>query len=166
MNMKNPSIQVQLTVGTQISYLDAHIKFITDDDDDSIRILDTSVNHESNVEPYGLPYIYDQPSNLSHSKLIRVALIRAALCCSNIYEFQDERQYIELSFSLNHFPFEFINQHVTMFFFEFDTEEFDYHMYDQNIYQEFRQNVIKYDRKRIQKKFEHQKDDDYLLNTK
>jgi hypothetical protein len=141
MNMKTSSIQVKFTIGTEIDYLDAHIKFISDENDQSIILLETSVNHESNAEPYALPYIYHQPSNMIYSKLIRTALIRATLYCLDIYEFQQERQYIELSFTINGFPIGFICEHVTIFFLELNMEEFDY-------------NVIQYDRKCIQKKLE------------
>ena len=152
MNMKNSSIQVQFTIGTEIDYLDGHIKFISDENDDTVILLETNVNHQSKAEPHVLPYIYDQPSNMMYSKLIRTALIRAALCCSDIYEFQQERQYIELSFTSNHFPVGFIREHVTVFFLEFNMNEFDYNMYNQNIYNELRENVIQYNRKCIHKK--------------
>ena len=37
-------------------------------------------------------------------KLFRSALSRAILCCSDVYQFQQEERYIELSFRLNQFP--------------------------------------------------------------
>ncbi|CAF2131128.1 unnamed protein product [Rotaria magnacalcarata] len=154
MNMKNSLIQVQSTIGTQIDYLDTYIRFFSDENDNEIE-LETQVNHESKAEPYALPYIYGHPSDI-YSKLIRMALIRAALCCSDIYEFQQERQYIELSFTINNFPVGFISEHVTVFFLEFNMEEFDYTMYDQKTYEELRENVIQYDQKCIQKRMERQ----------
>ena len=54
MNTKNSSIQVQSTIGTQIDYLEAHIRFFCDDNDHDME-LETQVNHESKVEPYALP---------------------------------------------------------------------------------------------------------------
>lgn len=154
MNMKNASIQVQFTIGTEIDYLDTYIRFFSDETDNVID-LETKVNHESNAEPYALPYIYNHPSDM-YAKLIRAAFIRAALCCSDIYEFQQERQYIELSFTMNHFPDNFIYEHVTVFFLEFNMEAFDYMMYDEETYQELRKNVIEYDQKYIKNKLKRQ----------
>ena len=113
--------------------------------------LKTQVNHESKAEPYALPYIHDQPSDI-YSKLIRATLIRATRCCSDIYEFQQERQYIELSFTLNNFPPNFIHEHMTVFFLEFNMEEFNDNMYDQHTYQQLRDNVIKYEQKCVETK--------------
>ncbi len=114
--------------------------------------------------PHPHPYIYDQPSDM-YSKLIRAALIRAARCCSDIYEFQQERQYIELSFTINHFPTSFIHEHMTVFFLEFDMmEEFDHNMYDQETYEQLRENVIKYEQKCIQRKMKrHERAHEYNL---
>ena len=130
MNMKNSSIQVQFMIGTELDYLDASLRYFADEDDQSANELTTYVNHESKSEPYTLPYLYGYPFDLMYSKLIRAALIRAALCCSDIYEFQQERQYIELSFSLNHFPASFIYEHVVAFFYQFYMEELDHMMFD------------------------------------
>ncbi|CAF1316526.1 unnamed protein product [Adineta steineri] len=154
MNSRNASIQVQFTIGTEINYLDTYIRFFYDEVD-NISELETQVNHESNVEPYVLPFIYNHPSHM-YNKLIRAALIRATLCCSSIYEFQQERQYIELSFKINHFPDNFIDEHVTVFFLEFNMEVFDYMMYNEETYQELRKNVLEYDQKCIQNKLKQQ----------
>ena len=154
MNVKNSSIQVQSTIGTQIDYLEAHIRFFCDDNDKEME-LETQVNHESKAEPYALPYVNDHPPD-RYSTLIRAAMIRAAGCCSDIYEFQQERQYIELSFTINNFPIGFINEHITVFFLEFNMEEFDHTMYDQETYEELRENVIKYEQKCLQRKMERQ----------
>ena len=154
MNVKNSLIQVQSTIGTQIDYLEAHIRFLCDDNDHEME-LETQVNHESKAEPYALPYIYDHPPD-RYSTLIRAAMIRAARCCSDIYEFQQEWQYIELSFAINNFPTGFINEHITVFFLEFNMEEFDHTMYDKETYEELRENVIQYEQKCLQRKMERQ----------
>jgi histidinol phosphatase-like PHP family hydrolase len=89
MNMKHSYIQIQSLIGTEIDYLDASIRYFCDDENGNEIELLTQVKHESKAEPYALPYIYDQPSDM-YSKLIRAALICAARCCSDIYEFQQE----------------------------------------------------------------------------
>ena len=154
MNTKNSSIQVQSTAGTQIDYLEAHIRFFCDDNDHELE-LETQVNHESKVEPYALPYVYDHSPD-QYSTLIRAAMIRAARCCSDIYEFQQERHYIELSFTINNFPIDFISEHITVFFLEFNMEEFDHTMYDQETYGELRENIIQYEQKCLQRKMDRQ----------
>jgi len=162
--MKNSHIQIQSLIGTEIDYLDASIRCFCGGENDNDIELETQVNHESKAEPYALPYIYDRPSDM-YSKLIRAALIRAARCCSDIYEFQQERQYIELSFTINHFPTSFIHEHMTVFFLEFDMmEEFDHNMYDQETYEQLRENVIKYEQKCIQRKMKrHEQAHEYNL---
>jgi hypothetical protein len=117
--------------------------------------LETQVNHDCKAEPYALPHVYDHPPE-RYSTLIRAAMIRAARCCSDIYEFQQERHYIEFSFTINNFPIGFINEHVTVFFLELNMEEFDHTMYDQEAYEELRENVIKYEQKCLERKMERQ----------
>ncbi|CAF1366022.1 unnamed protein product [Adineta ricciae] len=154
MNMKNSLIQVQFTTGTQIDFLDTYIRFFIYDENEDDMELETQVNHESKAEPYALPYIQNLSSDM-YSKLIRAALIRAALCCSDIHEFKQEQQYIVLSFTLNNFPIDFIMEHVMVFFLEFYTAEFDDDIYDQESYYELRQNVIKYDKKCVENRVKH-----------
>ncbi|CAF2764318.1 unnamed protein product [Rotaria sp. Silwood2] len=148
MTMKNKFIQVQFEIGTQVDYLDATIQLVNNDDDPRVLLLETRVHHETKAEPYALPYVYDYTSYMEFSKLIRVALIRAALCCSDIDQFQQERQYIELSFTMNQFHTRYIHKHVAAFFMEFNVETFDAGTEDPMMYNQLRANVIDYDQKR------------------
>jgi hypothetical protein len=164
MKKKDPRIRLYSDFGDDISYLDGKMKRIRGEkDDDNTIKLETQVNHESKTEPFALPFIDGYSSN-QYSNLIRAALIRAAICCSDAYDFEKEREFIEFSMMLNGFSSEFIAQRVTIFFLEFDMEPLDLLMYDQETYNELRQNVILYDEKCIQDKLKrHQQAQNYNL---
>ena len=116
--------------------------------------LETTVNHLSRAEPYALPYIDDDDdvSSKIYSKLFRSALIRAILCCSDVYQFQQEERYIELSFKLNQFSADFIGKYFCLFFREFNIGIGEFYANRHSVYGELRQRVIDDDRKHREKK--------------
>jgi hypothetical protein len=116
-------IQMTVTIDYNIQYLDAEISHIQ-------GRLQTRVYHHSNFEPYALPYLSKiktkSTSTSSHIfVLLRAALIRAVLYCSNACEFENERLYIELSFLLNDVSLYLIQTIMANFFIEFHTVERD-----------------------------------------
>lgn len=155
MNQENILIQVEYTASIDVDYLDANISWIDDDDHDdgpNKYQLETMVNHSSTAEPYALPYIDDDSSTKNFSKLIRSALIRAILSCSDVYQFQLEREYIELSFTVNQFSLLFIQKHICSFLREIFIDVFEFRNYRASLYGTLRQRVIDHDRKCRQKK--------------
>ena len=150
MNKKNSSIQVEYHVSNDIDYLDATISWIKDEDNDDMNQyqLETTVNHLSRAEPY----IDDDVSSTIYSKLFRSALSRVTLCCSDVYQFQQEERYIELSFRLNQFSADFIRKHLCLFFREFNIGIGEFYANRHSLYGELRQRVIDDDRKHREKK--------------
>ncbi|CAF1198788.1 unnamed protein product [Adineta ricciae] len=83
---KHINIQMTTTIGSTIEYLDAHIS-------NDQGILKTKVYHDTNLEPYAMPYILNCNNIKSndHDILMFGALARALLYCYNIDEFNSER---------------------------------------------------------------------------
>ena len=163
--MKKSYLKIQLKIDTEIDYLDASIRCLYDGDNEDDLAIEAQINHQSNAEPHALPYI-DNHSYNNYEKLFRAALIRAARCCLDIYDFQQERQYIELSFALNHFSPDFIREQVSIFFLEFDFEEYHHFSYDNDSYEQLRQNVIQYHRKTIQARNKRRRRQRHRANSK
>ena len=110
------------------------------------------MNHLYKAEPYALPYIDDDIKSKIYSKLIRATLIRAILCCSDVYLFEQERRYMNLSFKLNQFATDFIAKHECLFFREFNIGIGEFFAARSSLYVELRQRVIDDDRKHREKK--------------
>jgi hypothetical protein len=111
---------IQMTVlmdNYKVQYLDAEISHIH-------GFLQTKVYHHSNFEPYTLPYLLSKTrtSQSSHQVLLRAALFRAILYCSNVREFENEQLFIELSFLLNNVSLYFIQKITENFFIEFNID--------------------------------------------
>lgn len=64
-------------------------------------VLQTTVYHESQIEPYTLPFVYDTTKREDYPFLFRAALIHAALYCSSVDDFENERFNIDWSFLIN-----------------------------------------------------------------
>lgn len=155
-NMKHRSIQVQSCISTDVDYLDANISWNNDYSDDGHKNayqLETSVCHQSKSEPYALPYIGSDPLPMIYSRLFRSALIRAVLTCSDVYQFELERQYIESSFTLNRFSSRFIHLRIILFFREFGIDTLYFYRHRSTVYDELRHRLIAHDRKQREKNF-------------
>ena len=135
------SIKYHLNIQKRdIHYLDIQIH-LTDNN------LQTHVNHNWNYEPYMLPTFHDTPFFLP-THILRRALLRAVLCCSQLQDFEEELQYIEYSFLFNRFSFDFIRQHIEEFFHSFNVLDLTtYH--DQASYEDLRRHVRQFDQQKI-----------------
>lgn len=135
--LKNTHVKITTSTGQKIHYLDAQFGH-------SNGILQTNVYHEQSIEPYALPYVYDTTTTRQdHSFLLRAALIRAVLFCSNVDEFENERFYIELSFLINNASLNFIEETIEKFFREFSIYAVDQNI-DQESYDRLRQYIQRY----------------------
>ncbi|CAF1344572.1 unnamed protein product [Adineta steineri] len=134
---RDTQIQKTISIDYKINYLDAEISHHR-------GILHTKVYHNSKFEPYALPYLSktrrDQSFNNDVVILLRAALYRAILYCSNVYEFDNERLYIEISFLLNDISLYRIQQIIEIFFIEFHMDNNDMPM-NEYAYQIFRIHV-------------------------
>ena len=108
----HPDIRLTVSMGNKIQYLDAEISHFQ-------GMLQTRVYHHPTFEPYALPYLSETRNCQSHTLLLRAALFRAVLYCSNLREFESERLHIELSFLLNDVSLYLVQQIMEHFFLEF-----------------------------------------------
>jgi hypothetical protein len=109
--------------------------------------LKIQINHDSNTEPYALPYIYGHQFNNYHT-LARAAFIRATRCYTNIYEFANEFEDIQLAFLNNMNNPNFLIDKYLLFLQEFDATDLKIHWgedyYNQSLYDYLRQNITSY----------------------
>ncbi|CAF4059560.1 unnamed protein product, partial [Rotaria sp. Silwood2] len=129
MNRYQPEIQITLVANDHINYLDLHIQQHKGD-------LKIQVAHDLNIEPYSLPYVFGHPRN-RYQTLLRAALLRATRCCTNVVDFANELQHIQLSFQYNRFTNDFIIDKIQLYFEEFSTPTLKIHCgeqyYDQSL---------------------------------
>ena len=109
---KHPSVRMNVSMSYKVQYLDAEMSHIN-------GCLQTRVYHHPAFEPYALPYMSPTTSSPSHGSLLRAALLRAILYCSNAREFENERSHIELSFLLNDVSLYSIQRAVDNFLIEY-----------------------------------------------
>ena len=133
-------LHIKTSIGQQVQYLDAEIGHIE-------GILQNKVYHRSIIEPYALPYVCETTMSLSHMNLLRAALIRAIIYCSNLDEFENERFYIELSFMINDASYDCIQETIENIFKEFGQFN-DSAYFNEDIYQDLRQFVRQNHRQR------------------
>ena len=104
------------------------------------------MSHQMDTEPRVLPYIINHPpyvySTLIRASLIRASLIRAILCCSTLYDFQQEYHDIKNVFFSNGYSLDYITEKFDQFFEEFNVltlksgaNETDYNHIRRHIFQ-------------------------------
>lgn len=146
MKSNDPSLQYEICIEQKkIYYLDLQIDFQLEE-----NTFHTQVYHDWKYEPYIMPTIYDAVS-FSKWNTVQMALLRAILCCSDLEDFQQERQYIEFSFLFNHFCYDYIRECFEKCFAYFHVSHFMLHQ-DQAIYQKLRRNVRQYNQEILDKK--------------
>ena len=148
-NKKYPTLSITTSIGKKVNYLDAQISHINGQ-------LRTKINHDKDVQPRALPFILDHPP-LMYSTLIQASLIRAALICSKVSDFQTERRDIQLVFIANGYTINYIKGHVEQFF-------QDYHVsnwksdFNQNRYETMRQQIVDDDQQRKEMEIKQRKE--------
>ncbi|CAF3316270.1 unnamed protein product [Rotaria sp. Silwood2] len=152
---KYPKLSITSSIGKNINYLDVKISYINSH-------LRTTINHDQDIEPRGLPYISDHPPRM-YSTLIQACLIRAALICSKESDFDNERRDIEVIFIKNGYSIEYIREHINQFFQCFHV--FNWRSdFNENVYDKMRQDIIEYDQQRQEMKIQQrQKEQNELI---
>jgi hypothetical protein len=113
MNRQYPDMKIAITINDNINYLDVNISHI----DGNLKI---QVAHDLNTESYSLPYVFGHPQH-QYETLSRAALIRAVRCCTNVFDFVNELEDIQLSFQHNRFKEDFFIDKFLSFLEEFDS---------------------------------------------
>jgi hypothetical protein len=140
---KYPSLQIKLSIDNQIHYLDAELTH-------SRGILQTRVYHNVTIEPYALPFLFRTKFKLSSpDRLLRAALTRASLYCSNVFEFENERLFMDFSFILNDIPLNVIKKTYQNFLHQFELIiDDDHQCMNEEMYQNLRQRLRQYRQQR------------------
>ena len=132
-NHHNPDIQIESCAGTTINFFNIHLENQTGS-------LSTSVYHDPNAQSFVLPYVVGH-AQLFYCQYVRLALIRAARYCSSVYDFDQERLYIEMTFLANGFPSQIIECYLQKFFTEFKSPSLR-NTLDQNVYDVLRRTLF------------------------
>ena len=103
--------------------------------------LHTSIDRDSNAQSCLLPYVMSGHPSLSYGQYFRLALIRAICYCSNVYDFDQERLSIELTFVRNGFPLEIIEQYLRNFLIKYKMQSLQTNL-DQTIYNRIRRQLF------------------------
>ncbi|CAF0856088.1 unnamed protein product [Adineta steineri] len=106
--VKDINIEIEPTIATSVNYLDLTIT----NENGQLR---TTIYHKPTAEPYYLPYTSDHPHRY-HRNVPYSALLRAARLCSNVHDFNRERQRIDISLLLSDYPPKLISNQFQRFF--------------------------------------------------
>ncbi|CAF3947392.1 unnamed protein product [Rotaria magnacalcarata] len=154
---KNPNVQFQKLIGTNVPFLNAFVKNQNGE-------LSTRVYHHPILPRYTLPYVVGH-SKLAHGDWFRSALIRAVCYCSSIENFNLERIYLKLTYLANGYSIFFVENNVQHFFGYFHADTMRY-LKDQTMYDKFRHDWFGYMRMQyeLSEKLQTFNDNDCLIH--
>lgn len=109
---RTPDIRIDFTMGLKLQFLNIHIENLNGD-------LFTCVHHDPRVQKCTLPYAVDNVHD-AHSHWLRSSLIRAVRCCTSVFDFNQERIYLELTCLINGYSIDFVERRIHHFFQHFD----------------------------------------------
>lgn len=137
LNQTHSDIQIEHFFGTNVHFLNIQI-------DNQQGHLHTSVYHNPTIEPYTLPYVIGH-TELIYGQYFHSALIRAVCYCTNMYDFDRERLYLELTFLINGFPLSIIEYYLQKFFRRFKVPlSFQEQLLDATVYEQLRREMFQY----------------------
>ncbi|CAF2796130.1 unnamed protein product [Rotaria sp. Silwood2] len=119
MNRHYPTIRRVITINKDINYLDVNITHISGN-------LTLQVAHNINIEPYSLPFGFGR-QRYKYKTLFRIALIPAIRCYTNVSDFTNKLQHLQLSFRHDRFVNDFIISKFLSFLEEFNADEMKLH---------------------------------------
>ncbi|CAF1455023.1 unnamed protein product [Adineta steineri] len=105
-------IEFDIKIDSTVPFLDVHVE-------NYHGTLFTRVYHDSNSQKYTLPYVIGN-SRSAHSHWLRSALIRAVRYCISVYDFNQERLYLQATCLVNGYSLEFVDDRIRHFFKHFD----------------------------------------------
>jgi hypothetical protein len=140
----HPSIRINTTIGSTVHFVDAYLSHEN-------GLLHTKVYRYPNTNENTLPDVPHIPM-CPDSILLRAALIRAARCCSNLNDFNDEQNRIKLSYNFHGLSTPFVEQHMQQFFTEFGTPSVVLSISDLVDYNNLRHRVIESEQQKTELK--------------
>ncbi|CAF1450822.1 unnamed protein product, partial [Adineta steineri] len=109
---EHSNIEFDMKIDSSVQFLDVHVS-------NYHGTLFTRVYHDSNSQKYTLPYVVGN-SKRAHSHWLRSALIRAVRYCTSVYDFNQERFYLQATCLVNGYSLEFVDHRIHHFFTYFD----------------------------------------------
>jgi hypothetical protein len=144
------SIHIHTSISTNVHFMDANLSH--KNGELHTKIYHYSINTIEKTSIVTVPCI----SLCSDLKSVRKTMIRAARCCSNILDFNDELQRMELSCIAHDHSTTLLQQYIQQVFIEFHTSFMSFLTSNENNYRIFRQRIIKYEQQRLKLKKQQQ----------
>ena len=135
----HPSIRSNTTIGSTVHFLDAYLSHEN-------GVLSTKVYRYPNIHDNSLPEIPHVPM-CPNSHLFRAALIRAARCCSNVNDFNDEQSRIKLSYHFQGISNAFVEQCLGQFLNQFGSPSIVLPISDPIAYQSLRDRIVEFEQR-------------------
>ena len=130
----HPSIRINTAIGSALPFVDAYLSHDT-------GVLNTKVYRYPNTHDDSLPDIPHVPM-CPDSRLLRATLIRAARCCSDVHDFNDEARRIKLSFDFQGLSDTYVQQCIRNFLIEFGSHSMALSITDPSDYNSLRNRII------------------------
>lgn len=102
----------------------------------------TRVHHDTSIPKYTLPYSINNAQD-THSHWLRSSLIRAVRTCTSVFDFNNERIYLEITCLTNGYSIEFIEQRIQHFFEHFDVLSLRSSL-EQRVYEQLRRRLLNF----------------------
>ncbi len=135
MGSQDTNVNLQINIDRTVQFLNAHVE-------NQNGTLYSRVYHDPNSQKYTLPYVIGD-AKLEHSHWLRSALIRAVRYCTSVYDFDQERIYLEITCLANGYSLEFIERRIHHFFTHFDARSLRLSL-DQNVYDKLRHRLFNF----------------------
>ena len=130
----HPSIRINTTIGSAVHFVDAYLSHDN-------GVLHTKVYRYPNTHDNSLPDVPHVPM-CPNSRLLRAALIRAARCCSDVHDFNDEQHRIKLSYHFQGLSDAFVEECLRHFLIEFGSPSLALPISDPIHYNALRNRII------------------------
>jgi hypothetical protein len=128
-------VKLEVQIGPKIQFLNASIENLD-------GTLYTCVYHDPNIQKYTLPYVIGN-AKAAHSHWFRSSLIQAVRYCTSVYDFNQERIYLEITCLANGYSLEFVERRIKHFFTHFDATSLRLSL-DQNVYDKLRHRLFNF----------------------
>jgi len=126
-------IHIETSTGKCVQFLNIQIE-------NRIGHLYTCIYHDSQKSKYTLPYVIGH-AKLKHSLWFRSAFIRAILCYSNFFDFNQEKIYLEMTCLANGYSSDIIENQLKHFYIRFNAEKIRF-CSDQIVYERLRRRLF------------------------
>jgi hypothetical protein len=138
------AMRINTTIGSTVHFVDACLSHDHGE-------LTTKVYHHPNTHNNALPEVPHVPM-CPNSHLLRAALIRAARCCSNVRDYNDEQRRIQLSYHFEGSSHAFVEEFLQGFLMEFGSSSMVVPVSDPADYNSFRRRIIDFEQRKAELK--------------